>query len=232
NLKYKKEIVNYIASSKESKICYIPKFHELTIPEIALDKKSKIPQVIDIILKANEEYYFRPDDFIHIIAKLMMKEKTPLSYENEAVQKVLSNTTSRKTDVFNVNITIETLNNLIKCHLGNETPLAYQFEMVLLAYFCKVISGYFSEEILTEEQKRMPLTDCIENFLNDKRFIHLQNNNRISRTMAHTRLKNAQNSLQNVMSDLSAEERLFFVKEYCKHLEKRFIELTGGDKDE
>ena len=39
-------------------------------------------------------------------------------------------------------------------------------------------------------------------------------------------------SVKNVMNDLSADEKLSFVKEYCKHLEKKFIELTGGDKDE
>ncbi len=37
----KKYGINSLACSKESKICYIPKFHELTIPEIALDKNSK-----------------------------------------------------------------------------------------------------------------------------------------------------------------------------------------------
>ena len=227
----KRQGTNCIAYSANSNICYIPDFHKLTIPEMPCDKELKIGPILENILKANEEYYFRQKDLMAIIAELMMKDKSALSYEDEAVQKTLSNKSALKTDGFNKNIAIETMNNLIKCQSENET-LVNQSEMALLAYFCKVVSGYFSEEILTEEQKRLPLTDCIEKFLNDKRFINLLKRGRIERTTAHTRLKNAQTSLQNIMNDLSAEERSFFVKEYCKHLEKRFIELTGGDKNE
>lgn len=230
-LQFKKKGISYLAYSLNSAICYIPDYNDLTIPEISIDKKTKIDFILLNILKANEQYYFRLKDLVTIIAKLMMSEKSEVSLDNEETKKTLSNNSSNRFDYSNLNIAIESMNFLIKCYSEKET-LANQYEMALLAYFCKILSGYFSEDILTEEQKKLSLTDCVENFLNDKRFIHLQKGNRFERTTAYTRLKYAQNSLQNAMSDLSAEERLLFIKEYCKHLEKRFIELTGGDKDE
>lgn len=230
-LQFKKRGINYIAYTLNSNTCYIPDFHDLTIPEIPIDKNAKIDFILVNILKANEQYYFRLKDLVTIIAKLMMSEKSEVSFDSEDIQKTLSNNSSNKSDYSNMSVALESMDLLIKCHSENEA-LANQSEMALLAYFCKVLSGYFSNDILTDEQKKMPLTDCVENFLNDKRFIHLQKRNRFERTTAYTRLKYAQNSLQNAMSDLSAEERLSFIKEYCKHLEKRFIELTGGDKDE
>ena len=227
---FKKNGISYWASSLNSNICYIPDFHDLTIPEIPIDKNTKINFILEKFLKANEQYFFRLKDLVTIIAKLMMSEKSEVSFDSEDIQKTLSVNSSNKSDYSNMSIALESMDLLIKCHSENEA-LANQAEMAMLAYFCKVVSGYFSEDILTDEQKKLPLTDCIENFLNDKRFIHLQKR-RFERTTAYTRLKYAQNSLQNAMSDLSAEERLSFIKEYCKHLEKRFIELTGGDKDE
>ena len=226
----KKKGISYLANSLNSAICYIPDYNDLAIPEISIDKNTKIDSILVNIFKANEQYYFRLKDLVTIIAKLMMSEKSEVSFDSEDIQKTLSVNSSNKSDYSNMSIALESMDLLIKCHSENEA-LANQAEMAMLAYFCKVVSGYFSEDILTDEQKKLPLTDCIENFLNDKRFIHLQKR-RFERTTAYTRLKYAQNSLQNAMSDLSAEERLSFIKEYCKHLEKRFIELTGGDKDE
>ena len=230
-LQYKNKGISYMACSLNSAICYIPDYNDLTIPEISIDKETKIDFILLNILKANEQYYFRLKDLVTIIAKLMMSEKSEVSLDNKETLKTINNNFSNKSDYSNLNIAKESMNFLIKCHSENET-LANQSEMALLAYFCKILSGYFSEDILTDEQKRLSLTDCVENFLNDKRFIHLQKGNKIERTTAYTRLKYAQNSLQNAISDLSTEEKLLFIKEYCKHLEKRFMELTGGDKDE
>lgn len=106
-----------------------------------------------------------------------------------------------------------------------------QEEMALLAYFAKIHNGYFTDNILTKEQKEtLQETECIEKFLNDKRFIGFKKSKMVKRGIAHLRLVNAKDRLKAAMLNLPADAQILFIRKYCAYLESRFKELTGEKK--
>ena len=137
--------------------------------------------------------------------------------------------TTDKHDALSVSIASEALDSLLLNQSKEKSHIQIQKEMAFLAYACRIFKGYFSSEILTNEQLlEKEEIKCVELFLNDRRFVSLKGSKPVRRTTAFNRLQDAKSDFKTVQTDLSAKEQGIFLRKYCVYLEK--IILSSSPK--
>ena len=227
----------YTINPKET-IIFNPKFNDLKTNNELDSELSKAKQntkrIIKALLESNYEFNLSPKDVSTFIASVRLEEKSQSKIvnnynEDETQQNTNENEIVVENDFNSRLIAVESMHHLIRFQGSSNT--IKQKEMALLAYLYKAVSGqYFTEKILTDEQMQLEETECIENFLNDKRFCNFDKSKPVGRTTAHNRKTEALDALKNVLSDLSAEAQSVFVKEYSAYLENRFRYYRGEKK--
>jgi len=246
NLTDKKIIANskskYYSIKLDSTKCFDEKTHKLKIVNLLnVGKKPKIRAIIIQILTNNEDFLFTANDLAKLIAPIKIG-KTPNNdiiiqnkvanndseqeYDREIGAKYNTEEIAAGKDYFEYFIRSEMSDTLT-----SKSSKAKEKKLALLAMMCHTQPDFFCEAgIFTEEQKNMPLIDCTENFLNDKRFFNSIELRTVSRSTAHNRLKEATISLKTALIELSAEEKKSFIKELSGYLTNEFLIMTGVKK--
>lgn len=106
-------------------------------------------------------------------------------------------------------------------------PEAQQVLMAGLAYFGLMQPEHFEENPLNQRQLSLPIVNCVEDFLNDGRFSHL-NKWRRSRGTANNRLNAFKDVIKQHTAELSHIAKRHFVRIFCNYLLKEFKCLTRG----
>ena len=186
--------------------------------------KHNLQEFILAFLRANYFYNFSAKDISTYAASMFLIEKEndltakkynknddSDSYEIEAVS---SNDTTAKA------MAEYAMNSLQKAATAQKTDI--QRELALLAYLYRTVPKYFTNVILTKEQLEEEETNCIKNFLNDKRF-RIFNKSEVERTTASNRKMAGLRLLKSHLIDLPVEAQGIFIKLCCEYLEKKYI---------
>ncbi|GEM_PF-4204100 len=107
-----------------------------------------------------------------------------------------------------------------------------QIFMAGLAHLCHSCPKYLKKNPLNKKQLEKPVVDCVEDFLNDRRFNRLNNWKPPKRSTANNRLKSFQIRVQCKIQDLPHESRLIFIKGLTKQLFRIFVALSKGGLNE
>ena len=190
--------------------------------------KHNLQNYILAFLRANYVYSFAVRDITTFAASMFLQEK-----EIEQRVKIYKNNTesikfeidSKSPDDPIAKVMADDAINTLKSRAT--TDKAYvQSEIALLAYLYRIVPKYFSNTILSEEQIKEEETNCIKNFLNDKRFNDF-NKSEIERTTANNRKKAGLRLLKSHFIDLTVVAQEIFIKSCCEYLEEKYINTLG-----
>lgn len=195
-------------------------------------EKCKLKSIILEMLRANYDLNFTIKDLSSKLAERLIDKEVFLDSPDHDSNSQLEFKAKSDDEINDANLMSDELLEDIKYQSKISTSKTIdQEEMALLAYFAKIHNGYFTDNILTKEQKEtLQETECIEKFLNDKRFIGFKKSKMVKRGIAHLRLVNAKDRLKAAMLNLPADAQTLFIRKYCAYLESRFKELTGEKK--
>lgn len=232
----------YYSIKPGSTTCFDEKKHKLKIVNLLnVGEKPKISTIIIKILTNNEDFLFTANDLAKLIAPIKTG-KTP--HNDIIIQNIVDiddpeQKSYREIGVENNTEEIAAGKDYFKYFIQSEmsdtltgkSSKAKEKKLALLAMMCHTQPDFFYEaNVFTENQRNMPLIDCAENFLNDKRFFNSIELRTVSRSTAHNRLKEATNSLKTALIELSAEEKKSFIKELSGYLTNEFLIMTGEKK--
>ncbi len=153
------------------------------------------------------------------------KIKSSCKKEDEASEEIIGKESSTNSNFEAKQIAIDTMKLLIHSVCQDSITKA-KSEMACLALLCRTAPANFKADILTEDQLQASETNCIEMFLNDKRFVAFNKSKQVGRTTAYNFLKKGQSALKTILRDLEADIQIEFIKSYSQYLETRFEELT------
>lgn len=239
NKRIKKSKKDFYSIKAENTNCFNENAHKLKLVNL-LNKgeKAKISTIIVKILSDNENLLFSANDLAKVITPIITNRIPDI--EIIIQNKVNDNGSEPKTEAdFGTYCRAEEiitgkdyfeyfLQSEISDTLTGKSSKAKEKKLALIALMHYSQPGYFFEtDIFTEEQKKLPLTDCTVNFLNDNRFCGSTNIKSVSRSTANNRLKDASNSLKIALIGLSTEERKSFLRELSGYLTKEFLRMTG-----
>lgn len=182
------------------------------------DLKSCSSKHILELLQRNSEYSFTTRDISEIIAIKGLIKGQEFDIEEQAYKSYDFNAKPIARDKF-----IE-----FKSSLDLKNPKTRQELMALLAF--KMQKNQYAENILTEAQLQMSETNCIESFLNDKRFSNLSPK-KIKRTTAHYRYKKGRDRELNLLNHNSTILKNLLLIYLNKYLKRKFDEWAGDGNE-
>ena len=222
---------HFTVSNKPTAI-FNPKLSTINTSEELEDElkkeKHNLQNYILAFLRANYIYSFSVRDITTYAASMFLKEK-----ETEQTAKKYNNNTesteyeieSKSDDDPTAKIMADDAMNTLKSR-ATQNKAYIQSEIALLAYLYRIVPKYFRNTILTEEQLKEEETNCIKNFLNDKRFYDF-NKSEVERTTANNRKKTGLDLLKSHLIDLTVVAQEIFIKSCCEYLEEKYINTLG-----